>query len=390
MKRIVALLFFVMFLIGTDTFLVAPLLPVLSHVYHLPPALSGWMVSAYAFGYALFALIVGPISDQLDRKKLLVCGLLAFALSTFLCAFAPNFLTMVLLRALAGISAAIAAPQVWAGIPQLIEAKDIVRTFGLVTGGLSVAQMVGVPLGSYLAAFSWHAPFLAVGMGAGLLTVFLIRYLPALPAKRAKTPVHFLSTYGVLFGQRRIRLYFTGYFFFQLAFYTAFSFIGLWFAAAFSLSLAKIGTVMIVLGAGNFAGSFWGSHLFSRFGVHRAIGLLLLGIACLYAALAVTSSLPLAVGLLILIFFAGGCAFPLLMSLLQSLAPQARGTISALTNAMMYMGAMCAGVIGGVLFGHSYNLFLWIGLFSTLSNIMALFLDQRAGLFHNVEAEQRT
>ncbi|MFT8872924.1 MAG: MFS transporter [Sporolactobacillus sp.] len=387
MKRIVALFFFVMFLIGTDTFLVAPLLPVLSRVYHLPPALSGWMVSAYAFGYALFALIVGPLSDRLDSRKLLVCGLVAFALSTFLCAFSPNFLTMVLLRTFAGLSAAIAAPQVWAAIPQLVEGQAIVRTIGWVTAGLSVAQMVGVPLGSYLVAFSWHAPFVTVGMAAGLLSVLLIRYLPALPEKHAKTPVNFLSTYGVLFHRRRVRLYFAGYFFFQLAFYTAFSFIGLWFAAAFSLSPAQIGTVMIVLGVGNFAGSFWGSHQFSRFGVHRAIGLLLLGLACLYAALAVTSSLPLAIGLLILIFFAGGCAFPLLMALLQSLAPQARGTMSALTSAIMYMGAMCAGVIGGVLFGHSYNLFLWIGLFSTLSNIMALFLDQRAGLFHKEGAE---
>ncbi len=66
MKKTFILLFLIMFLIGTDTFLVSPLLPTLSETYQIPTSISGWMVSAYALGYALFALISGPISDRLD------------------------------------------------------------------------------------------------------------------------------------------------------------------------------------------------------------------------------------------------------------------------------------------------------------------------------------
>ncbi len=69
MNRVLAVFFTIMFMIGTDTFLISPLLPTLQQVYHVSTELSGWMVSSYALGYAGFALIAGPISDGLNRKK---------------------------------------------------------------------------------------------------------------------------------------------------------------------------------------------------------------------------------------------------------------------------------------------------------------------------------
>lgn len=106
-----------MFLIGTDTFLISPLLPTLSSLYGISTSISGWMVSAYAIGYALFALISGPISDGLDRKKVMIWGLISFTISTFLCSFAMNFQLMLLFRFLAGVSASFVTPQIWASIP---------------------------------------------------------------------------------------------------------------------------------------------------------------------------------------------------------------------------------------------------------------------------------
>ena len=55
MKRVLAVFFTIMFMIGTDTFLISPLLPTLQQVYHISIELSGWMVSSYAVGYAAFA-----------------------------------------------------------------------------------------------------------------------------------------------------------------------------------------------------------------------------------------------------------------------------------------------------------------------------------------------
>ena len=97
MKRVLAVFFTIMFMIGTDTFLISPLLPTLQQVYHISTELSGWMVSSYALGYAGFALIAGPISDGLNRKKVMVIGM-SFCVKYILCGMAPSFLWMLAFR----------------------------------------------------------------------------------------------------------------------------------------------------------------------------------------------------------------------------------------------------------------------------------------------------
>ncbi|WP_340252411.1 MFS transporter [Brevibacillus borstelensis] len=91
MNKTLAVFFLVMFLIGTDTFLVSPLLPALREEFGASTAASGWMVSAYALGYALFALIAGPLSDGWNRKSVIVYGMIGFGVSTILCGFATGF-----------------------------------------------------------------------------------------------------------------------------------------------------------------------------------------------------------------------------------------------------------------------------------------------------------
>ncbi len=83
-RRLSFLFFLVMFVIGTDTFLVSPLLPTLTHYYGISTSVSGFIVSSYAIGYMLTALIVGPISDNHDRKLILVVGLITFTLQPLL------------------------------------------------------------------------------------------------------------------------------------------------------------------------------------------------------------------------------------------------------------------------------------------------------------------
>ena len=90
--------FFTMFAIGTDTFLVAPLLPLLQRELDVPLSRAGWLVSAYALGYALFALVAGPVSDRHDRRRVILSGLAAFAVFTCACGLAWSFWSMVAAR----------------------------------------------------------------------------------------------------------------------------------------------------------------------------------------------------------------------------------------------------------------------------------------------------
>ncbi|MDD9149940.1 MFS transporter [Sporolactobacillus sp. CQH2019] len=382
MKKIPLLFFTTTFIIGTDTFLISPLLPVLSHIYHTPSNLAGWMVSAYALGYALFALIAGPLSDGMDRKKVMIFGLSGFTLATFLCAVSPSFPTMILFRFLAGISAAFVTPQIWAAIPQLVAPKSIIKTMGVATAGLSVSQMIGLPAGSYLAVFSWRAPFLALSFSALLLNFAIGSLLPSLSTVRTNRNRHIDRIYNSVMKAPHVFNYFAGYFMFQTGFFTSYAFLGIWFTQDFSLNVASIGTNMILLGLGNLIGSLFGSRLVARAGVAKSVLFSLIFLSITYVLLPLSGSLWIAEGLFLLIFLVGGFIFPVLMSTLQSLAPSARGTISALASAVMYAGTTVGGVIGGFLFDWFHG-FIGIGLFAAAMNVIPLLFFQRAGLFHD-------
>ena len=144
--------FSTLFVIGTDTFLTAPLLPLLQREFGVSVSRSGWLVSAYALGYALFALVAGPVSDRLDRRKVLLAGLVGFGVFTAACGCTWGFWSLFTTRSLAGVAAAFVAPQIWASIPVTVPPKAIVKTMGYATAGLAIAQVAGIPIASFLSS----------------------------------------------------------------------------------------------------------------------------------------------------------------------------------------------------------------------------------------------
>ena len=379
MKKYSLIFFLTMFLIGTDTFLISPLLPTLSHLYGISTSVSGWMVSAYAIGYAVFALFSGPISDGRDRKKVMIWGLLAFAISTFLCGFAFNFPLMLLFRLLAGISASFVTPQVWASIPVVVDKADIVKVMGYATAGLSVSQLVGIPIGSYLAAVSWHTPFFVISTLAVILLGLLIFVLPELEIGQ-REHFSFIKTYTKVFSNKRALSYLFAYFVFQTGSFTVMTFISTWFTKSFNLTLAGVGTAMIAIGGGNLVGSLCGSRIVDWLGLQRSFLYELLALIWLYLVIPFVHIFWLAEVLLTFTFLVNGFIFPLFMATLQSTAKDARSTISSLSNAAMYFGETIAGIVGGVLF-NQFNGFSAISLFAFLMIGISVILYSSSGIF---------
>lgn len=258
-RQLSLLFFLVMFVIGTDTFLVSPLLPTLTRYYGITTSLSGFIVSAYAIGYMLSALLIGPISDRHDRKKILVGGLVVFTVATASCGLANTFAWMLITRFVAGVAAATAGPQIWAAIPVLFPRQQVVKVMGYATAGLAVAQIVGVPLGSYLAVWSWRFPFFFVGAIALILTLLVMRLMPSLNDAKAAPASE--SIYRQLIGNHPVMKLLAAYLLFQTANFCGFAFIGTWFAKSFNLSVGAIGSFILLIGVGQFVGSLLGSRL---------------------------------------------------------------------------------------------------------------------------------
>ena len=350
MRRVPVLSFAVMLLVGTDTFLVAPLLPALSARFDVPSARAGWMVSAYAIGYCLTALVAGPTSDRLDRRRVLITGMAAFSATTAATGLAWSFTSMLVLRLATGVAAAVAAPQVWAAIAQIMPKERVVPAMATATAGLTIAQLLGVPAGSLLAVRSTSDPFVVVGTAGALVTAALWRWFPAVPphdARGGRTGIR--SQYAALARAPHAPGRFGAYFVFQIGNFAVLSFAATWFARDFHLDQAGIAWAMIVLGAGNTVGALVGPRIVRRAGQGRA---LLGGSVCYVLVYAVVAASPVrwaGIGLLAVAFVVGGVLFPVMMSLLQALTASARGTVSALANVLMYAGSTLAGIAGGPL-----------------------------------------
>ena len=345
--------FGVMFLVGTDTFLVAPLLPELTARFASPPASAGWMVSAYAIGYCVTAVFAGPVSDRFDRRRVLVAGMSAFSAATAACGLASTLWQMIALRALAGVCAAVAAPQVWAAIPPRVPPGRGGAAMAAPTAGLTVAQLVGVPVGSLLGAVSTAAPFLAVGAAGAGTSLALWLWYPPVPPQASKTRV--IAQYGGLLAVPAARWRFAAYFVFQLGNFAVLSFAPTWFSTDFALDATGVGYAMIALGTGNTLGALAGPRIVARWGTGRTLlGCMLAYLVC-YPALPWSGNLAVALAVLSVVFFTGGTLFPVFMGLLQSLTATARGTVSALANVLMYAGSAVAGALGGPLMTGSWG-----------------------------------
>ena len=341
--------FFTMFVIGTDTFLVAPLLPLLQRELDVPLSQAGWLVSAYALGYALFALVAGPVSDRHDRRRVILHGLVAFAVFTCACGLAWSFWSMVAARFLAGVSAAFVSSQIWASIPVTVPRPSIIKVMGYATAGLAVAQVAGVPIGSYLSTRGWQLPFFVVATVSVILWGLLFFAFPHV--RPVGEPTDVVGAYRRVLGSRVLRWSLLAYLVFQAGNYASFSFIGAWLAKDFGASQTTIGKAMMLIGLGTALGSLLGPRLVARVGEQRSLwaGILAQGAFYLLAA-AMAVIMPTMWGAVVAFAAAlvvAGVLLPVLMGQLQAHAGQARGTVSSLSNTAMYLGATIAGAIGG-------------------------------------------
>ncbi|WP_447945970.1 MFS transporter [Microbacterium lacticum] len=371
--------FATLFVIGTDTFLTAPLLPLLQREFGVSVSQSGWLVSAYALGYALFALIAGPISDRLDRRKVLLAGLVGFTVFTAACGGTWDFWSLFATRLLAGIAAAFVTPQIWASIPVTVAPSSIVKTMGYATAGLAIAQVAGIPIASFLSSLGWRIPFFAIAAASVLLWILLYAKFPNVqPATAAKGRL--FAPYAHVGRSRPLMLSLVAYLLFQTGNFAALSFIGSWFAKDFGATQTMIGAAMIVIGLGNAIGSLTGSRLVVRLGQQRSLLLGIIALGVIYLVTAFVHTMWIAVIILALGMLVGGFLFPVLMSELQSHTDLARGTVSSLSNAAMYAGTTIGGAVGGYLLTQ-FSGYSGVAVFTVAAYIVSLGVYALGGAF---------
>jgi predicted MFS family arabinose efflux permease len=162
------------FTVILDFMVMNPLGDLLMKSMDIKPSHFGIAVSAYAFSAGISGLLKAGFADKFDRKKLLLFFYIGFIVGTFLCGIASSYPLLVGARIVTGLFGGVIGSISMAIIADLFDLQHRGRVMGFIQMGFSASQILGIPVGIYLAnAWGWHAPFLWVA-GMAAIIAFLI------------------------------------------------------------------------------------------------------------------------------------------------------------------------------------------------------------------------
>ncbi len=176
---ILAALWLMMFSASAQVIIVAPILPEISEALNIKDSLQGLLITSYTVTLGIVALIIGPISDKVGRRRILLfgCGFMTVALA--LHGIADSYVSMVTVRALAGAAGGSLSGGAVAFVGDFFPYERRGWANGWVMSGMAVGQIVGIPAGKILAdQFGFRWPFLMFAATMLVATLLVWLYLP--------------------------------------------------------------------------------------------------------------------------------------------------------------------------------------------------------------------
>jgi DHA1 family arabinose polymer transporter-like MFS transporter len=339
--------------IGTTEFVMMGLLPHISKDFDVSIPEAAYAISAYALGVVIGAPLLTMRGNQMAPKKLLSILMILFTVFNSLSAFAPNNTVFFFARLLSGLphGAFFGVGSVVAS--RLAEKGKQAQAISTMFAGLTIANLLTVPLGTYLGGnFSWRYALAAVGI-MGLLTLGAIHlFLPDLSVEKYG---NFRDQLGIF---KRIEIWLivlitavgTGGLFCWI------SFISPLMTEVSGFSPQTVPYIMILVGFGMFVGNVVGGKLADRYTpLSACLALLLVMAVTLFTISLVSSNQVLS---LIMTFVAGSCAMalgaPIQILMIRS-SEGAEMLGASVTQAAFNIGNALGAFLGGLPIAAGYD-----------------------------------
>lgn len=350
-----------------------PSLPSMTKYFETDYHIMQLSVAVYLGVNAVFQIFVGPISDKLGRRPVILTGLALFLLATLGCIYAPSveiFLVFRMSQSVIVVGMVLSRAVVRDMVPEDKAASMI----GYVTMGMSVVPMLGPAIGGVLdGAFGWQANFWLLLVLGALTFALCWADLGETVRKSGLTLGQQFREYPELLMSPR----FWGY---SLA--TAFS-SGSFFAylggapyvgtEVFHLSTAELGFYFSTPALGYVLGNFLTGRFSTRYGINRMV---LAG--CIVNALGLLVSLTIFLlgfgsavtffGLMTFVGLGNGLTIPNATSGALSVRPHLAGTAAGLSGAIMIGGGAALSALAGIVLvpGTGADPLIWMMLITAL------------------------
>ncbi len=185
-----AALWLLVFSVTTQTMILAPILPRVAEQLRVPEGRLAWIGTGYAVAVALVAVVAGPVSDRVGRRRMLLAGAAAMAAGLALHALARGFGSFLLVRVLTGAAGGVLTGATAAYVGDYFPSERRGWANGWIMSGMAAGQVLGIPLGTLLAAQSgFRAPFLVFAATMAAAWGMIARWVPAAEVELQRAPL---------------------------------------------------------------------------------------------------------------------------------------------------------------------------------------------------------
>jgi len=338
------------FAVGTEGFLIAPLLPDMAADLDVSPSMIGLTVSAFALAYALGSPVAAALTAGIDRRKLLTFALTLFTFANLLAASSANYAWLVAARIVAAAGAGLFMPAAGATAVLIAPPERRGRAIAVVMGGITVSVAAGAPIGAWIGhQAGWRAAFLAVAILSAVAAVALRFGLPAglrAPATTLKERVDTARRPEILGGLATTL-------FWSAAGFTVYTYMSPFLIKTAGATAATVDAVVLIFGLAAAAGVTLGGWAVDRWGAEPGIRASLGGLLLAFTGLGIAAwTLPPKIALWVMMpavaaWGVAGWAFnPVQGVRLVERAPAHAGVTLSLNAAMLQLGAGLGAGLG--------------------------------------------
>ncbi len=363
------------FVLGTDALIVIGVLPTIARELRVTEGATGQLITAFALVYGLGGPVLAALTGRWRRSRVMIVALGAFCVVNIVSALSPTFAMLLATRILGGGIAALISPLAYAMAVALAPPEKRGQALALVLSGVTVANIVGGPLGTWIGGHvGWRVSFGLIALVAGIACVIL--RMSGLPDSGASQTLSLKARLAPI-GEPRLLLALAPAFFTVVSFSMIYSYI----APLLQLNLhtSDISLLLLVLGLGTVAATQIGGRIIDRFGSTRLLVAFLVVQLIVEVSIAYTTASWMGAALALFIWGASGPSFFIAQQhRLLSIAPEHINVITALNSSMNYLGIACGAVLGGVVLSYMQVTQLgWIGAGCGLVGMVLLLISFR-------------
>lgn len=349
-------LWLMVFAASSQVMIISPILPEIASELNTPKSLLGYLITVYATMIGVCAIIMGPLSDKIGRRKILLIGSSGMTVALLLHSMADNFTSLLILRAFAGMAGGVLSGSAVSYVGDYFPYEKRGWANGWIMSGIAMGQILGIPLGTFLAEFyGFKFPFILFGIIMGVTTILIFFRLPQPNVELQVSKITLKSTfskYANLLKVGEIKSVAFSYLLMFLSLSIFLIYLPDWLVEEFGVSLSEIGWVFFAGGIVNAITGPNAGKLSDRIGRKNMIIFSCLGLATL---MALTTYI-------ITSFWVAYIAFPVAMLLIamrispfQALSSELvksnnRGSLMSLLVAIGNVGSGLAGSLAGPLY----------------------------------------